>query len=63
MIKKINIPIYGILILLLVIITQKSYAGDPKLVSTLNNAFEKVESYIIKLSTPAAAVAPPQGRP
>lgn len=57
MIKKINIPIYGILILLLVIITQKSYAGDPKLVSTLNNAFEKVESYIIKLSTPAAAVA------
>ena len=57
MIKKIIIPIYGLLILLLVIITQKSYAGDPKLVSTLNNAFEKVESYIIKLSTPAAAVA------
>lgn len=57
MIKKIIIPIYGLLILSLVIITQKSYAGDPKLVSTLNNAFEKVESYIIKLSTPAAAVA------
>ncbi len=55
--KKIIIPIYGFLILSIVLITQKSYAGDPKLVSTLNNAFEKVESYIIKLSTPAAAVA------
>ena len=57
MIKKIIIPIYGFLILSIVLIAQKSYAGDPKLVSTLNNAFEKVESYIIKLSTPAAAVA------
>lgn len=34
-----------------------SFAGDPKLVSTLNNAFEKIENYILKLSTPAAAVA------
>jgi hypothetical protein len=35
-----------------------SYAlGDPKLVSTLNNAFEKIESWLIKLATPAAAVA------
>ena len=32
-------------------------AADPKLVTTLNNAFEKIESYIIKISTPAAAVA------
>ena len=34
-----------------------SFAGDPKLVRTLNNAFEKIENYILKLSTPAAAVA------
>ena len=31
--------------------------GEPKLVSTLNSAFEKIESYIVKMSTPAAAVA------
>lgn len=33
------------------------FAADPKLVSTLNSAFEKIESYIVKMSTPAAAVA------
>ena len=33
------------------------FAADPKLISTLNNAFEKIESYIMKISTPAAAVA------
>ena len=32
-------------------------AADPKLISTINNAFEKIESYIMKISTPAAAVA------
>lgn len=32
-------------------------AADPKLVTTINNAFEKIESYIMKISTPAAAVA------
>ncbi len=32
-------------------------AADPKLVTTLNSAFEKIESYILKISTPAAAVA------
>ncbi|MBR3697043.1 MAG: hypothetical protein IKM97_02050 [Clostridia bacterium] len=33
------------------------FSADPKLISTLNNAFEKLESYLVKLSTPAAAVA------
>ena len=33
------------------------FASDPKLISTLNNAFEKLEGYLVKLSTPAAAVA------
>lgn len=33
------------------------FAADPKLISTLDSAFEKIESYIIKISTPAAAVA------
>ena len=31
--------------------------GEPKLVSKINSAFENIESWIIKLSTPAAAVA------
>lgn len=47
-----------ILIFILLIITPIStYAADPKLISTLNNAFEKIENYILKLSTPAAAIA------
>lgn len=32
-------------------------AADPKLVTTINSAFEKIEDYILKISTPAAAVA------
>ena len=34
-----------------------SFSADPKLITTLNGAFEKLEGYLIKLSTPAAAVA------
>lgn len=33
------------------------FAADPKLVTTITSAFEKIENYIIKISTPAAAVA------
>lgn len=31
--------------------------GEPELVSKLNNAFESIEDWLIKLATPAAAVA------
>lgn len=34
-----------------------SYAAYPGLITTLMNAFEKIETWLIKLSTPAAAVA------
>ena len=45
-------------IILLFVISPSSYAlGDPKLVSTINSAFEDIESWILKISTPAAAVA------
>ena len=57
MFKKIIIFTYGLILFSLLLTIEKSFAADPKLVSTLNNAFQKVESYIIKLSTPAAAVA------
>ena len=32
-------------------------ASEPKLVSKINSAFEQIEKWILKLSTPAAAVA------
>lgn len=44
-------------IFLFFLISPPAYAADPKLISKLNTAFEKVESWLIKLSTPAAAVA------
>ena len=31
--------------------------GDPEIVNKINSAFEEIKSWIIKLSTPAAAVA------
>ncbi len=44
-------------ILLLSTFNTNVFAADPKLVTTLDSAFEKIESYIVKISTPAAAVA------
>ena len=34
-----------------------SYAADPALINKLNQAFEKIENYIVKLATPVAAIA------
>ena len=35
-----------------------SYAwGDPEIVGKINSAFESIESWILKIATPAAAVA------
>lgn len=31
--------------------------GDPQIVSKINSAFESIEGWILKISTPAAAVA------
>ena len=36
---------------------NECFAADPTLISTLKGAFEKIESYIMKLATPVAAVA------
>ena len=46
-----------LLLLFFILIANTTYAAEPKLVTTLNGAFEKIEKYILKLSTPAAAVA------
>lgn len=37
--------------------TTISFGATPKLITKLNNAFEDIEGWIIKISTPAAAVA------
>lgn len=34
-----------------------SFAAYPKLITTLNSAFEKIKSWLVSLATPAAAVA------
>lgn len=45
------------LIIFLLFFSTYTYAGDPKLISKLNSAFEDVKGWLIKLATPAAAVA------
>ena len=37
--------------------TNISYAAYPGLITTIMNAFEKIKTWLIKLATPAAAVA------
>ena len=44
-------------IFLLLLLSSLSFAAEPKLVTKLNKAFEQIESWIIKIATPAAAVA------
>lgn len=44
-------------ICLIGVLEIKVHAATPKLVSKLEDAFEDIEKWIIKLSTPAAAVA------
>ena len=36
---------------------QESFAADPKLITKIKSAFEKISEWLIKISTPAAAVA------
>ena len=42
---------------IILILSTTVFASTPKLVKKLNSAFEEIESWIIKISTPAAAVA------
>lgn len=38
-------------------VSANIFNGNPEIVDKLNSAFEKVESWMLKLETPAAAVA------
>ena len=42
---------------ILFILSTTVFGATPKLVNKINSAFEDIESWIIKISTPAAAVA------
>ena len=59
--KKIYIKIFIIIftIYFLFIFSSNCFAawGEPELVSKLNSAFETIRDWLIKLATPAAAVA------
>lgn len=44
-------------IYLILILSTTVFGATPKLVNKLNDAFKDIESWIIKISTPAAAVA------
>ncbi len=56
MIKKSFIFIF-ILVIIFLLFSPSVFAADPKLVSKINTAFQKIELWLIKLATPAAAVA------
>ena len=62
-IKIRSICFYGLYILMVSFILILFYSSatfalaDPKLISTINSAFKDIESWILKIATPAAAVA------
>lgn len=57
MIKKKYIIIAILSVFLLFLLSSTSFAATPKIINKLSKAFEDIESWMIKLSTPAAAVA------
>lgn len=56
MFKKILFTFFIILIIL-IFYSNNVFAADAKLISKLDSAFQKIENWLIKLATPAAAVA------
>ena len=44
-------------ILFLFSFSASTYAADPKLITKIKNAFETISDWIVKIATPAAAVA------
>ena len=50
------IAIFAVLIFFCMITTTYG-AGTPKLISTLEKAFNSIESWLVKLATPMAAIA------
>ena len=55
--KKFFIIFCIILVVIFLCLTTISYGAEPKIIKKLNDAFEDIEDWILKLATPAAAVA------
>ena len=56
--KTISLIFILFLFINFLLITNNSFAfGEPKIVDKINSAFESIESWLLKISTPAAAVA------
>lgn len=56
--KKILKKIIFILFLFFIFsLSSASFAADPQIVDKMNSAFENIEGWILRLATPAAAVA------
>ena len=55
--KKYKLIFFLLIILTIILMSSDSYAADPKIVTTLWKGFESIEEWILKISTPAAAVA------
>lgn len=51
------IIIFSVILINFIFINISFGAGTPKLVNTLEKAFQNIESWLIKLATPMAAVA------
>lgn len=58
--KKILYIIFTCVLFFILINSLSTFSfalGDPKIVSKINSAFESIESWLLKIATPAAAVA------
>ena len=58
--RKFSFLIYLISILFIILLftfSDSCFSAYPKLVSKLSSGFEQIKTWIIKISTPAAAVA------
>lgn len=57
--KKLFLFVFTLFLSIIIIVsfTNYSYGADSKLVNTIKKAFEQIEDWLLKLATPAAAVA------
>lgn len=55
--KTFKILIFFLFAIYLIFLPTLSFAAYPKLVSTIINAFESIKVWVIRIATPAAAVA------
>jgi len=58
--KKIFYILFTCILFIIVLISFSSFSfalGDPQIVGKINSAFESIEKWLLKIATPAAAVA------